>query len=282
MASVPLVIRKRRVFHIGATVLGRSDPVTPAEKREIDLSSRILIVEDDLIQQQVLERFLTSHGYYVATAATGLEAIKKIRDGRFDVIILDYAMPGFDGVDAAKWIRREMTGFTQPYLIAFSANIHDMLRNEPQAETVFDHVEQKPWNSKGLVSILRGLRPEWGGAQLKQVRDGDPHDRSRSEGASPNGVPEDDDADAPLVRVTTCLEKVRVLILDDDESVLSTFRTSLEEANYDVTSVASKAEAIKALEDANFDIVFADYFGTSKFCGSPAAFLKQVRRPEAT
>ncbi len=222
-----------------------------------------------------------SHGYYVATAATGLEAIKKIRDDRFDVIILDYAMPGFDGVDAAKWIRREMTGVIQPYLIALSANIQDMLSNELEAETVFDHVQQKPWNPKALITVLQGLQNDRSLAHFKQARDGDPRGGLIPQGASPSCALEDDDADAPLLRVTTCLEKVKVLIVDEEESVLSAFRVSLEEANYDVSLAISMAEAIRALENGTFDIVFADYFGTSKFCGSPTAFLKRARQHNA-
>ena len=231
----------------------RPGPVTLAEEREVGLSTRILVVEDDLIQQQVLERFLTSHGYEVATAATGLEAIKRIRDDWFDVIILDYAMPGFDGVDAAKWIRREVDGLIRPCLVALSANVRDML-DEVGVTGIFDHVEQKPWNPRALLSVLQGFR-----------------NGSRSEGPPPG-----DEADAPLLRVTTCLEKVRVLVVDEEESVLSTFRASLEEVNYEVSLAHGRAEAVRALGAGTFDIVFSDYFGASKFCGSPAAFLRQA------
>ena len=244
------------------------------------MSSRILVVEDDLIQQQVLERFLTSHGYYVATAATGLEAIKKVRDDWFDVIILDYAMPGFDGVDAAKWIRREITGFVQPCLIAVSANTQDMLSKELGADEVFDHVEQKPWNPKSLISILRGLTDRSGRNRLERAYAGDPDNDHTTSGGLPTGRLPEGDGDAPLLRITTCLEKVRVLIVDEEESVLSTFQASLEEANYDVSLASSQAAAVKILGDETFDIVFADYFGATKFCGSPEAFLKHARRPD--
>ena len=242
------------------------------------MSIRVLVVEDDLIQQQVLERFLTSQGYCVATAATGMEAVKKLRDDRFDVIILDYAMPGFDGVDAARWIRREITGFIQPCLIALSANIQDMLSNELGAEKIFDHIEQKPWNPRALLSVLQNLRNNSVLKRVEHAHDGGPQaDRSVADSSSP--VSQEDEADIPLLQVTTCLKKVRVLILDQDESVLSTFQASLEEANYEVSLANSQAEAIDILRTEPFDVVFADYFGTAKFCGSPAAFLRQAVHP---
>ena len=207
-----------------------------------------------------------------------MEAIKKIRDEWFDVIILDYAMPGFDGVDAAKWIKREITGFVQPRLIALSANTQDMLSNEIGADKVFDHVEQKPWNPRSLLSILQASKDEPRRTRLEQ-----PHaaaarnDRAISAVPPPGHPPEDDDE--PLLRVTTCLEKVRVLIVDEEESVLSTFRASLEQANYDVRLANGQAEAVRILGREAFDIVFSDYFGAAKFCGSPAAFLRQAGRP---
>ena len=223
------------------------------------MGTRVLVVEDDLIQQQVLERFLTSHGYHVATAGTGMEAIKRMRDDRFDVIILDYAMPGFDGVDAARWIRREAAGFTRPRLIALSANTRGMLDNEAGADAVFDHIEQKPWNPRTLIGIMRTFE------------DAGPAARGEAPGS-------DDDQDRPLLRVTTGAERVRVLVVDEDESVRSTFRESLEKADYAVSLAGSRAEAIGLLDDGAFDIVFADYFGSAKFCGTPSAFLKQADR----
>ncbi len=246
------------------------------------MSIRVLVVEDDLIQQQVLERFLTSHGYCVATAATGMEAVKKIRDEPFDVIILDYAMPGFDGVDAAKWIRREITGFIQPCLIALSADVEGMLSNEAGADGIFDHIEQKPWNPRALIAVLQQLRKDSRLKRFGQVHDEPSRDDQTAVGhASKTCLPDDNDADAPLLQVTTCLKKVRVLILDGDESVLSTFQASLEKANYEVSLATSRAEAIDILKSETFDVVFADYFGNTKFCGTPAAFIRQAIQPGA-
>lgn len=232
------------------------------------MGTRVLVVEDDLIQQQVLERFLTSHGYHVATAGTGMEAIKRMRDDRFDVIILDYAMPGFDGVDAARWIRRETAGFTRPRLIALSANTRGMLHNEAGADAVFDHIEQKPWNPRTLIGIMRTFEVAHPFGGVEPAR-----------GEAPGSGEDDDrDDDRPLLRVTTGAEKVRVLVVDEDESVRSTFRASLEKADYAVSLAGSRAEAIGLLGDGAFDIVFADYFGSAKFCGTPSAFLRQADR----
>ena len=69
------------------------------------LSSRILVVDDDECVRQLISEFLTSAGYDVDVARDGKEALGRVRRTRYDAAILDYEMPGMNGVTLHRRIR---------------------------------------------------------------------------------------------------------------------------------------------------------------------------------
>jgi two-component system phosphate regulon response regulator OmpR len=79
----------------------------PARADLADDAPHLLIVDDDRRIRDLLSRFLTNEGYRVSTADTVLDARAKLKGLSFDLLILDWMMPGESGVDLAKSIRAE-------------------------------------------------------------------------------------------------------------------------------------------------------------------------------
>jgi two-component system, OmpR family, KDP operon response regulator KdpE len=68
---------------------------------------RILVVDDDPQIRRAMRVTLTGHGYEVDDAMSGEAALDKVRDSRFDLVLLDLNMPGMGGLEACEEIRRQ-------------------------------------------------------------------------------------------------------------------------------------------------------------------------------
>jgi DNA-binding NtrC family response regulator len=68
-------------------------------------NARILIVDDELIMRESLAAWLQRDGHAVQTAASGESALKKCRENRFDILLLDIMMEGMDGLDVLRRIK---------------------------------------------------------------------------------------------------------------------------------------------------------------------------------
>jgi two-component system, NtrC family, nitrogen regulation response regulator NtrX len=67
---------------------------------------KILVVDDEAEIVGLLQDFLTSKGYEVATALNGVEALAKVKEMKPDIVLLDLVMPGMNGIDTLKEIKK--------------------------------------------------------------------------------------------------------------------------------------------------------------------------------
>src|SRR5262249_18365097 len=84
---------------------------------------RILLVEDNPINQQVAERMLQKHGHCVVSAANGRVALDLLETESFDLALMDVQMPEMDGIETTEAIRaREQGGPRRLPILALTAN----------------------------------------------------------------------------------------------------------------------------------------------------------------
>ncbi|MEI7955568.1 MAG: response regulator [Verrucomicrobiota bacterium] len=121
---------------------------------------RVLLAEDNLINQKVAAGFLHNLGLKVDVAADGMKAVEAIAKTTYDLVLMDMQMPGMDGLDATRLIRAAQSGTEQPKLpiIAMTANAMQKDR-DLCLEAGMDDYLIKPITPESLASMLERWLP---------------------------------------------------------------------------------------------------------------------------
>jgi CheY-like chemotaxis protein len=116
---------------------------------------RLLVVEDNFVNQQVAQELLENEGATVTLAGNGQEGVEAVAAANppFDVVLMDLQMPVMDGLTAARHIRTELKRLTLP-IVAMTANVMASDRDACLAAGMNDHVG-KPFDLNNLVRVLR-------------------------------------------------------------------------------------------------------------------------------
>ena len=123
------------------------------------INKRVLVVEDNSVNQEVCSQMLRRLGCEVQVASSALEGLRKLGEYRFDLILMDIQMPGMDGVEALSWFRRGSTSrfkfltSSDTPVIAVTANA---LEGDEQRflDLGFDDYLSKPFRQSQLQKIL--------------------------------------------------------------------------------------------------------------------------------
>ena len=116
-------------FTLPAEAVDASLVPKPARPGGIDTSlgsrlpMRILLAEDNPINQKVGIRLLEKLGYHPDLAANGQEALDAVRRQSYDIVLMDMQMPIMDGLEASRGLVQEYEAQTRPLLVAMTANI---------------------------------------------------------------------------------------------------------------------------------------------------------------
>nr|WP_261345011.1 response regulator [Lignipirellula cremea] len=191
-------------------------------------SLRVLVVDDNVDAAQTLGLLLEASVHDVRTAYDGLSAVKTAVDFRPNVVLLDIGLPGLDGFEVAKRLRKD-SSLDGVVLVAMTGygQATDKLRSQ---DAGFNHHLVKPADFGKVQEILETFSAKAAPAALSPSLE-----QSNPTGAS-----------------------FRVLVVDDMRDATHMLRTLLNRAGHDVRTAADGPTALAAALEYRPDIVISD------------------------
>ena len=131
-------------------------PVAPVQEASVR-GRRVLLVEDNAVNREVAQLLLEGHGVLVDEAASGIEALERFEQNRYDVILMDIQMPGMNGLEATARIRAypDASRAATP-ILALTANAF-RADAEKYAAAGMNDTLPKPFDEAELLAKLASL-----------------------------------------------------------------------------------------------------------------------------
>jgi len=243
-ATLHKPIHPQRLCEVIVNVLGRETRAPePSEDRAAHedlghegllarrLPLRILVADDNAVNQRVIQHALDRFGYVPDFAANGVEAVELIRARDYDLILMDVRMPVLDGLGATREIRALPSRHRQPHIVAFSAGTMPEERRASFAAGV-DEFMAKPITQEQLCELLERC----GDASAARSRGG------------------------PSVPPQASAKPTRLNILMAEDNVINqrVLQVLLEHLGHCCVVVGNGREAIEQVEQQQFDLVLMD------------------------
>jgi len=156
---LPKPVRRGRLLQTIAELRGQAPAPTQsvsAEEQASRATTRILVAEDNPVNQQVAKRILQNLGYRADLVANGLEAIEALQRIPYDAILMDCQMPELDGFAATEAIRRLDGPRATTPILAMTANAMDGDRQKCLDAGMDDYLS-KPVKPEQLAEALTRL-----------------------------------------------------------------------------------------------------------------------------
>ncbi len=115
---------------------------------------RILLAEDNVVNQKLALRLLQQMGYRADVAANGIEAIESLQRQRYDLVLMDVQMPEMDGLEATRRIVAHWPANARPRIVAMTANAMQGDREACLAAGMDDYIT-KPIRVEALTAALQ-------------------------------------------------------------------------------------------------------------------------------
>ncbi len=141
--------------HITADGSSATAAEAPAEDSGGEVEPRILVAEDNVVNQRVALKMLERLGYSAEVADDGREALDAMRATRYDLVFMDIQMPELDGLEVTRRIRATPGG-DAPAIIAMTANAMEGDREACLAAGMNDYIA-KPVRLEDLATVLQRL-----------------------------------------------------------------------------------------------------------------------------
>lgn len=152
-----LPVKRKRLVEALAVALGGNREVRRRTSRPEGGALRVLVVEDDPVNQLVLDRLLDHLGHGSRVVDSGLAALEALTEAPFEVVLMDIQMPGMDGLETTRIIRERWPDSGGPWIIAVTANAIRGDRETCLAAGMNDYLS-KPVSEPSLAAALRRAR----------------------------------------------------------------------------------------------------------------------------
>jgi len=216
---------------------------------------RILLAEDNTVNQKVTQLLLAKLGHAVDIVEDGLAAVHALRETRYDLVFMDMQMPTLDGLQATSRIRAWVPTGEQPYIVALTANA--MIENRAACMAAgMDGYVSKPLRSSDLQAVIIAVQAMHSGGTPATVSptpssdDAEPLGRDGREGREGDlrrrlaelgevGCSEDEELLAGLLRsfrdrAPTTLQALRAAVQAEDNALVEQLAHSLKGAALNV------------------------------------------------
>jgi len=251
-----LVISKRLVEMMGGELRVESEAgkgstfsftarfgIKDKERREFRLpatdwvGSRVLVVDDNRIALEVLRNYLEAFSFNVTTVDSGYAAIYELRQAEttmqnpYDLVLMDWKMPGMSGIETTRRIREEAEIPRKPYIILITAHGGE-LAVEATKEMEFDGYLVKPVTQSTLFDAIISALGD------RTAKDPVPE---RREAHLPEGL--------------DAISGARILLVEDNEINQDVAVGLLQNAGFQVTVAGNGREAVDMLEHKGAEAV---------------------------
>ena len=212
--------------------LGESQPEIPWHDADI-VGLKALVVDDNQTSRDILQFMLESFGFQVKQVESGQECLdeldKAARDHSYDLVLMDWRMPGMDGLDTARRIRGNPQLTPKPAIIMVTAHG----REDVMKSGELDEFIQKPVSPSALLNTI-----------MKTIGKKTPDSFLR--------VRREPSRDLLAIR------GARILVVEDNEINQQVAREILEEEGLKVHIADNGHEAVKMVGEMKFDAVLMD------------------------
>ncbi|MBQ0132575.1 MAG: response regulator, partial [Comamonas sp.] len=223
----------------------QAQAMAPLRKHFSDPQCRVLVVDDNLMAREMLSGMVRNFGLECEVASSGAQALALLQQAQqsqqaFQLVLMDWKMPGMDGLETAERIREDAHLGHTPAMLMVTAYCRDEVLERVSALQMQGLIIKPVTESVLFNAMQEALQLQPGSLQ------------------SHHSVESPTRPQRPMLHIPASLQGRRVLVVDDNQLNREVAQDFLELAAVQVTTASSGREALALLSKERFDAVLLD------------------------